>query len=706
VHFSDYLKGGFDKQYHGPPPAPPQLRHARGVQEFLAKARELGHLTMPYTNPTWWCDEPKGADVRAARRRPAAPPARRLALAGRYGTPGNRGFTITLWHPAVQAANRETRRLFTAEYPVDVLFQDQCGARSSPYDTNPASPNPAAYADGMISMCDEDAALIPLSTEGGWDGIVNAEAQICGLSWEIVPTQGGPTWRTLRRDTVPTDLWTVYPVAQYLAQDKCSFIYHDLGQFVTNQEVLAWTLGLGFNMTYRCRASDLASPAVRDWIGWLDVLQKQVCSQYLGGRLTGWQHNRQPGRSGVIRSEFGALRITANLDAEPVEVDGAALAGYGFQATSPNLVVGHLQAIEGRTAGPQGVQFASRGDASGADIWVYERPESQVSVALPTALTGQVKVTFDGVAPQVVAGGRSVSFTLPPAAEQTPLVQPPAALAVKAPVDWPGGPPSIGVVDIAEMGLSWTAVTAAQWRDGLAAAGLPVKSLRSQAEVAAALQAGPTRWLAIVNPCGEQFPILKAAEPEAGLQAIAEYVRHGGSWVETGGYTFYAGIAPDGRARWAPGHEQPRARSRRRAGRGAERSAPAHRGWAGVVRHARPDPVADGDGQPQPAEHAAQHPRGRAPGRRQRRLLRRLSARRLGLLVASGRLQPTRRRRRPGGCRRLAPSGQDGARRTAAIRPDATLPRPRHAGRMIRTGQRSGGTMRQARAVLGRGANR
>ena len=31
-------------------------------------------------------------------------------------------------------------------------------------------------------------------------------------------------------------------------------IHHDLGQFVTNRQVLAWTLGLGFSMSYRVHA--------------------------------------------------------------------------------------------------------------------------------------------------------------------------------------------------------------------------------------------------------------------------------------------------------------------------------------------------------------------------------------------------------------------------------------------------------------------
>jgi hypothetical protein len=78
----------------------------------------------------------------------------------------------------VKAANRLTRRQFTDEYPVDILLQDQCGARTWKYDLNPASPTPYAYTEGMLSMIEEDARLVPLSTEDGFDRVVNAEVLV------------------------------------------------------------------------------------------------------------------------------------------------------------------------------------------------------------------------------------------------------------------------------------------------------------------------------------------------------------------------------------------------------------------------------------------------------------------------------------------------------------------------------------------------
>ena len=53
IHWSDYLKGGFDKEYPDHLPPNPSFGTPEEFRAFLKRAHELGHLTMPYTNPTW-----------------------------------------------------------------------------------------------------------------------------------------------------------------------------------------------------------------------------------------------------------------------------------------------------------------------------------------------------------------------------------------------------------------------------------------------------------------------------------------------------------------------------------------------------------------------------------------------------------------------------------------------------------------------------
>ena len=132
VHFADYLKGGFDKEYpdHLPPRA--DFGTAQQFRAFFDACHARGLLVMPYTNPTWWCDHPRGPTF---LREGEAPLLRNLdgSLSyERYHV--NDGYTVCHWHPAVQTVNREVVRQFSEDYPVDVLFQDQNGARGWRYE--------------------------------------------------------------------------------------------------------------------------------------------------------------------------------------------------------------------------------------------------------------------------------------------------------------------------------------------------------------------------------------------------------------------------------------------------------------------------------------------------------------------------------------------------------------------------------------------
>lgn len=428
VHFADYLKGGFDKEYPDHLPPHPRFGTPAQFREFFDRCHALGHLVMPYTNPTWWCDHPKGptfereGDVSLLRSLEGKPSYER------YGNPGNDGWTVCHWHPAVQRANRETVRQFSDDYPVDVLFQDQCGARGWRYDTNPASPTPFAYTDGLLSQVAEDAARKPLSTESGWDRAANHESQLCGMTWGIVPTEGGPSWRRLMKHEYSPATWDIFPLAQIIAHDKCSFVHHDLGQFVTNRETLAWTLALGYGLSYRIAASALDRDGPREWLRWLDRLQKSVVARYVGEPMKLFVHERgaQPTRDddGIIRATYGPVEIIANLGASPKAVTlrkgTAALPGFGFRATAPGVVAANLQivgGVDGRastTGGGEGESFVAEGNAHRADVWVYAVPASDVAVELPAHMTGKLTLALDGepVAPVRATSG-IIRFRLP-----------------------------------------------------------------------------------------------------------------------------------------------------------------------------------------------------------------------------------------------------------------------------------------------------
>jgi hypothetical protein len=61
-----------------------------------------------------------------------------------------------------------------------------------------------------------------------------------------------------------------------------SFTYNNLDAAVHNHEVMAWTLGLGYGMTYVLPVEDLDDVARRQWLRWIDRMQKSVVARYIG----------------------------------------------------------------------------------------------------------------------------------------------------------------------------------------------------------------------------------------------------------------------------------------------------------------------------------------------------------------------------------------------------------------------------------------
>ncbi len=545
LHFSDYLKGGFDKEYPDHLPVRPDFGTPEEFKTFFDRAHALGHLVSPYTNPTWWCDHPKGptfereGDVGFLKGLDGKP------IYERYSK--NDGWTITLWHPVVQAANRVTVRQFTQDYPVDILFQDQCGARGWHYDTNPSSPTPYAYSEGMIAMNDEDSRIVPLGTENGWDRVADYQTLLCGLSWGIVPTEHRPTWVRLFKDSYPPETWEIFPLALAVMHDKAIFLHHDLGQFVTNDQILSWTLALGYSLSYRAHAPALAQDAPREWLAWLDRLQKSVCARHLGTPLRDFVHDRAPlfaaggdprraTDDGVIRATYGDVRLLANLGDVPRTSGGRSLPPYGFRAEAPGMTAGLAS---------DGTGYVTETAKGKTDLWLFA--PSQASVCVPTPIQGKVRVTFDDGATfnSRLATDDLLRITLPQRGN-VKLIPPPVELAALAPRDWPGDKPVIGVIDLGSgLAPALTSVTPSAWRIAFEASalakqhGLVVKTLSSHTEIAAALAAGPRAFFAIINPYGEIFPTAGAGRWRETLDAIRSFVNNGGSWWETAAYSFF-----------------------------------------------------------------------------------------------------------------------------------------------------------------------
>jgi lysophospholipase L1-like esterase len=408
IHFSQYLWGGFDKLYPdllNPTNLDPAAHFGTAAEftNFLAQAKAGGHLTMPYTNPTFWSD-PAGPTALAG-----GPGARQLNLDGTYSFEnyfGNGGYNVTPWHPAVRAASTNTLNDFRTTYPVDVLFQDQIGARTWQYDLNTSSPTPYAYMGGIIARAGEDSGLMPVSTENGYDRLANYEAQFCGLAWGLVPTPNAPSWRRFLRDRYATWTWNVFPVAQYLAHDKVLMNYNDLSASVATHEVIAWTLGLGYGTTYRIEAPDLDQVATRQWLLWVDRVQKSVISRYAGQGINAFSHawgtNAVDPDNGVISASYGPVTVVGNLGLENLTTNGWTLPAHGYLATATGLRAAHYVPA----GGTEPVAYVAETNGSGGvDFWIHSVGDRAAKIVLPPGFNGQARVQLDGYAavPRTIA---------------------------------------------------------------------------------------------------------------------------------------------------------------------------------------------------------------------------------------------------------------------------------------------------------------
>ena len=336
-----YMKGGFDKQYPDFLPPREKFGTAKEFRELIDEIHRLGHLFSPYTNPTFWCDNPRGETFLAKGEAPLA-----VGLDGRryhetYGKAD--GWMTTLWHPAVRAANEKTRRQFTEEYPVDLLFEDQHGARKFKYDMNPAAPSPRDYTEGIISLCEEGSRLVPLGTENGWDKVANEMTMLEGMSFYVYPSARRPKYVTSLKREYPPELWNLELIPQRLFHGKLIFKHHDNGQLATDDKTIAWSLALGYIMHWGVNAREYVDdPTKREWFAKLAAIQRDVVAPLVGRKLTGFKHDRSAifrdgydpvceDDDGYVVAEYeGGMRLTVNLGHVERTVGSRILGPYGY----------------------------------------------------------------------------------------------------------------------------------------------------------------------------------------------------------------------------------------------------------------------------------------------------------------------------------------------------------------------------------------
>lgn len=560
-HFSEYLRGGFDKEY--PDHLPPRASYGTEEEfaELYRRAHEMGHLMMPYVNTSWWCIEPKGPTFERVGDEPLL-----IRLDGTHALEqyaSNRGYSVCFWHPEVIAAHRRVSQEMTRQFPSDVLLQDQVGVRSFRWDLNPAAPYATAYTEGLHSLSIEDAEFVTLATEDGHDRVAQFEAMLCGMAWGMIPTDGRRSTDHNRFHFVDGE-WEFFPLFGYLAREHCLFTTHDLGHFISDPERLAYALAFGYGMGEACNPGSLRRADRKAWLFWLDAVQKTVCAEYGGQPMLDFTYPlaERPGeRTDVMLARYRGVSVLANIGDRPLPVSavqapefapyaGATLAGPGFLAVGPRVQAAMLATEDGGT-----FAFAVRHADGQTQGGVLAPPAMPLPAGVPAqVLEGLVWRELDsqGTAAPTQFGDRLAA----PEGATLRHYNIPANLAGHAPQNWPERPRRIVVPILVNAPTSWVEVNGETWAEWLQAsdvlrqAGFRVETVTDAKTFADLLRLPPDqRPFAIINPGGEVFHG-DGPGASAMLERIADYVRHGGIWWETGGYSFHAYAYPGADGQW------------------------------------------------------------------------------------------------------------------------------------------------------------
>lgn len=539
IHMTEHLHVGFDKAYPDYLPPRPEFGTMDDLRNLYREGHRLGFLMMPYVNPTWWCDQSPSLAKHGDAVLAVGLDGKTYREAYGYSEPMSRGYSICALHPLVRELDDQCLRDFVDDLGSDILFQDQVGARGWLYDLNPAEPTPYAYTEGMIQIARTDSKHVPLSTERGWDRIMEYEVQFCGVAYAMVPKRGRALWSPGFWEILGDGEWQSSPLALYMGHDKVAFALHDLGHFIDDERALAMALPLGHQLSLAIGVGASEASQRFRWLLWLDTLQKQLAAEYMLQSLDSHRHLSQL----AIESMYGPLTVVGSIEQAPVAYGDVVLASPGFYARREDglLEAGRLVRYAGRDyAADAPFEFVRRRDGEREQWWLY----SGGPVLLPAgdARTAAV-VAPNGDAPAAIVeedGGRW-------AKAQPPIwgVQTPAELADLAPAQWPQAPRYIGVVHMpAGPGPAWADAGADEWVEALrnspvlSSLLMEVRTLDSPEDVLRACRE-PRQCFAILNPYGEHFPVRAQDQTHEMLAAVGEYVDHGGLWWETGGYSFF-----------------------------------------------------------------------------------------------------------------------------------------------------------------------
>ncbi|MBU1078682.1 MAG: hypothetical protein KKH98_15390 [Spirochaetes bacterium] len=352
VHLVSFWLGGFDRNYPDYLPPDEAFGTTSDMRSLCKAISDSGNIVMPYTNPTWWQAESKTLEKLGVKN---------ITLKNFKGDlisesyNKSTGYLVNPFHPDVISRINQTVQEFTDDVPVDILFEDQLGARKWFYGSNKELPSANAYVQGILNIAKRNHEKIPLFTEEGFDRLMFYESGFCNMS---------------AANNLPPDdnfnvrfgkgTWSIMPLALYLGHDKVAFYQHNLAHEVFSDSIkkITWNLLYGHNL-YIGRWVSSWAQQVKDYKV-ADAIQKEIIALYFDKKLI----DHQMIDEGVFYSQFEDTMIVGNLSEEEYKVGRYSIAKDGFMAVNKEgtLMAGVFTKFNGEYLGGERIIIMKKKD--------------------------------------------------------------------------------------------------------------------------------------------------------------------------------------------------------------------------------------------------------------------------------------------------------------------------------------------------------
>ncbi len=316
VHLVAFQPRGHDKNY--PDFIPPDTKWGT-TDDLIALVNaihENGSLAVPYTNFSWW--DSNGPTL--GKLPPETALNSLINIKDSHGLPGfesygpNSGFVMNLHNAFVTDKISNQHDILINTIGVDAIFEDQWGARSTPYDFNPAgleTYDPStAYFEGILKHYLEHADN-HLMTEIGIDVLAENGIAFMGTNY---------LWDMLGYRSATAGVTTYYPMAGMLLRDKVLFYQHDLAAetWTKNKDMLRWNLAQGYNLSNAFLDPNGGLNMENPWLNLIGVFQKYVLANYSDELIASYETVRDR----VTRTSFLSYTVYANWDTERPYLNG------------------------------------------------------------------------------------------------------------------------------------------------------------------------------------------------------------------------------------------------------------------------------------------------------------------------------------------------------------------------------------------------